>query len=226
MKTLKYALAVLLVGTCASFAAPAAPNGVPAEIAVLQNQVARLQSQVERLQGQVGQKADPPCFSVNGVPDNVNRYIDCGNGTVTDTVSGLIWLKQADCLGSAYWAEANMAAAALKSGDCGGSLTDHSVAGDWRLPTQAEWDATLARARELRCDSANAPSLTNTVGTACYTSGPQPFTGVQTYGTYWSSSTYAVSPDVAWGGPLDGSIAFHGRKGLALVAVWPVRGGQ
>ncbi len=35
--------------------------------------------------------AAPPCF------DDANRYVDCGNGTVTDTVTGLIWLKNANC---------------------------------------------------------------------------------------------------------------------------------
>ena len=38
-------------------------------------------------------RADGPCFN-----DNDNRYQECGNGTVTDTVTGLIWLKKADCL--------------------------------------------------------------------------------------------------------------------------------
>ena len=42
--------------------------------------------------GTSGTRADGPCF------DNTNRYVDCGNGTVTDTVTGLIWLQQADCL--------------------------------------------------------------------------------------------------------------------------------
>jgi hypothetical protein len=67
---------------------------------------------------------DPPCF------DNINRYVDCGNGTVTDTVTGLIWLQQSDCLGSAGYANANKAAAGLKDGDCGGTLTDGSSPGD------------------------------------------------------------------------------------------------
>jgi hypothetical protein len=29
--------------------------------------------------------------------DNANRYVNCGNGTVTDTVTGLIWLQNANC---------------------------------------------------------------------------------------------------------------------------------
>jgi hypothetical protein len=93
-------------------------------------------------QGPQGEKGDPgtggtatraagPCFDMD------NRYVDCGNGTVTDTVTGLIWLKQTDCLGFQNWVNANAAAAALANGACG--LTDGSSPGDWRLPTQAEW---------------------------------------------------------------------------------------
>ncbi len=36
-------------------------------------------------------RPDPPCF------DASNRFVDCLNGTVTDTVTGFIWLKDADC---------------------------------------------------------------------------------------------------------------------------------
>jgi hypothetical protein len=77
-------------------------------------------------------RPDPPCF------DNTNRYVDCGNGTVTDTVTGLIWLKNAGCLGFADWASANGLAATLANGQCG--LTDNSSPGDWRLPNKDEWD--------------------------------------------------------------------------------------
>ena len=38
-----------------------------------------------------GDAGGGPCF------DNFNRYVDCGNGTVTDTVTGLIWLQDAAC---------------------------------------------------------------------------------------------------------------------------------
>lgn len=36
-------------------------------------------------------KADGPCFS------NDSRIADCGNGTLTDSVTGLIWLADPDC---------------------------------------------------------------------------------------------------------------------------------
>src|SRR5262245_54288763 len=87
--------------------------------------------------------ADPPCY------DNANRYVDCGNGTVTDTVTGLIWLKDADCFGVKMYAEANQAAAQLADGQC--RLTDGSQPGDWRLPTFGEWKVMIAVAVKLGC---------------------------------------------------------------------------
>ena len=47
----------------------------------------------------------------------------------------------------------------MKDGDCG--LTDGSSPGDWRLPTKAEWDATMAHVAALGCHS---PALTNDAG--------------------------------------------------------------
>jgi hypothetical protein len=155
-------------------------------------------------------KADPPCF------DNANRYVDCGNGTATDTVTGLIWLKNANCFGLTDYTIANNAAAGLKDGDCG--LTDNSSPGDWRLPTQAEWEATIERAVDLGCTN---PSLTDTAGTVC---GSGPFIGVQSY-YYWSSTTFAFYPGFAWYVPLfDGFVICDAEPNLSYV--WPVRGGQ
>jgi len=64
------------------------------------------------------------------------RFCDAGNGTVLDTVTGLIWLKNARCIGWSKWGEAMSFAQNLANGDCG--LTDGSAAGSWRLPTRAE----------------------------------------------------------------------------------------
>ena len=90
-----------------------------------------------------GPTAAGPCF------DDVNRYVNCGNGTVTDTATGLIWLKNASCFRTNSYASANQAAAALADGQCG--LTDGSTVGDWRLPTRGEWETTIARAVALGC---------------------------------------------------------------------------
>src|SRR5439155_5229808 len=73
-------------------------------------------------------RAAAPCV------DKTKRYVDCGNGTVTDTETGLVWLKQSNCLSSADWEAAKKAIAGLKNGDC--MLTDGSSPGDGRLAMQ------------------------------------------------------------------------------------------
>jgi len=176
-----------------------------------------------------GTHADPPCF------DNANRYIDCGNGTVTDTVTGLIWLKNANCFGIKDYAAANQAAAGLASGQCG--LTDDSSTGDWRLPTRAEWEATIALGVALGCEAGGPPGpigpppLTNDAGTACLIAGPTSFTGVQASGVqssyYWSSTAREDFPtDLAWIANLWWANVGDGPKSLVIAFVWPVRGGR
>jgi hypothetical protein len=157
---------------------------------------------------------DPPCSD-----GTTNRYVDCGNGTVYDTETDLLWLKNANCYGALDWTAASNAAAGLEDGECG--LTDNSSPGDWRLPTKSEWEATVAQAKDMECYH---PPLTNTPGTGCYSDGPQPFTGVLS-DLYWSSTVWEEDPSAAWFMYMtfgymdvdDWSISHF---------VWPVRGGQ
>ncbi len=65
---------------------------------------------------------------------------DNGNGTVT--VNGLVWLKDAGCMGKMYWANAMPRSSRLAHGQCG--LSDNSKIGDWRLPTIDELKAVYA----------------------------------------------------------------------------------
>jgi len=64
------------------------------------------------------------------------RFTDNNDGTVTDNLTGLIWLKNANCFGWQTWTEALSDCNNLASGSCG--LTDWSSAGDWRLPNVNE----------------------------------------------------------------------------------------
>jgi hypothetical protein len=70
--------------------------------------------------------------------DDVDRFLDNEDGTVTDCRTDLVWLKDAYCYGEEYleWWSAGSAVAVLTDGGCG--LTDGSIAGDWRLPTKEE----------------------------------------------------------------------------------------
>jgi hypothetical protein len=143
----------------------------------------------------IATRAAPPCF------DNTNRYVNCGNGTVTDTNTGLIWLQNANCLGTGTYSAANQAAAALTAGLCG--LTDDSSAGDWRLPTIGEWEAMNVSTK----------------------AGSSPFTGVQT-SSYWSSSTDELNPSNAWHVDMNTSSLAARPKNDPTRFAWPVRSGR
>lgn len=166
---------------------------------------------------------DPPCF------DNTNRYVNCGNGTVTDTVTGLIWLQTADCFLTMTYSAANQAAAGLAAGQCG--LTDGSSAGDWRLPTKAEWEATVARGVALGCTSPadqNPPPLTNNAGTNCINRGTSGtwFTGWGTTQSFWSSTAVEVFPHQGWSVSFDNGAVGGADKANSFLRVWAVRGGR
>lgn len=83
-------------------------------------------------------------------------------------VTGLIWLQDTDCGGLRdSWAEASRLVAALADGTCG--LSDGSSAGDWRVPTRAEFEA-LGRA------DCTGFTMSDATGTTCVLDGETPFT--------------------------------------------------
>jgi hypothetical protein len=138
------------------------------------------------------------------------RFTDNGNGTVTDNLTGLIWLKDAGCLEYMDWTSALSAANGLSAATaplaCG--LTDGSMAGDWRLPNVKELQSLIDYGQAL-------PALP--VG--------HPFTGMQ-YGLYcWSSTTYVNGANVVWLVDLAYGFVYTDGKDDFL-SVCPVRGGQ
>ncbi len=76
-----------------------------------------------------------------GVAWPTPRFTDNGNGTVTDNLTRLIWMKDANAFDTKNWADALSAANDLKSGDF--DLTDGSKAGDWRLPNIKELQSLI-----------------------------------------------------------------------------------
>jgi hypothetical protein len=71
--------------------------------------------------------------------DDVGRYLDNGDGTITDCRTCLIWLKDVSCLEVQGVEDGE---AELNSGECG--LSDGSVEGDWRRPTPTELQSVLS----------------------------------------------------------------------------------
>ena len=174
------------------------------------------------------QTADPSCPDDSG-----NIYVDCGNGTVTDNRTGLVWLGDASCLGPVDWFTALEFVAGLSdkpatsiaaSEDCG--LSDGSSAGEWRLPSIEEWEAMVADALgegdDPDCES-SPPTITNDSGLGCWVDGPSSFLGVAS-SNYWSSTTDVPNLTHAWGVSLIGFFIVGDKTVPSFL--WPVRGGQ
>ena len=127
----------------------------------------------------------------SGVGLTSPRFIDSSNGTITDTMTGLIWLKQADCI-QGMWANALGLVNSLASGGCG--LRDGSQAGQWRMPNRNELESLSDRAQTnlaqyfdytyVNKDGSifQAPIFTNYIESQYY----------------WTSTTNAADPTKAW----------------------------
>ncbi len=145
-----------------------------------------------------------------------SRFLDNGDGTVKDNLTGLVWLTNANCsatLGGVVstgtgltWANALTWSNNLATGSCG--LTDGSVAGQWRLPNRTELMSLVDLSH------ATPPALPS----------GHPFTTVQSFG-YWSGSTYAGNTTGAWLVNMVDGYVNDFNKAYSFY-VWPVRAGQ
>lgn len=140
-----------------------------------------------------------------GVPFPQPRYLDHDDGTVTDQLTGLTWLRDASAFASMDWGRALATCNALHDGEAG--LSDGSRPGDWRLPNVHEL-------RSLIDYSQPPPAV----------SPGHPFSGVQP-NLYWSSTTVASAPTQARFVFVGMSSSVWDHKSM-LYKVWPVKGGR
>ena len=134
------------------------------------------------------------------------RFEDNGDGTITDHLTGLVWLLNAGCAGQMNWNDALAYCNNLASGSCG--LTDGSAAGDWRLPNIIELESLV------NAEESNFAVWLNLQG----------FSNVQS-SNYWSATTNAYNTDYAWNVYMDfGDVYFNHKSNSRYV--WPVRAGQ
>ena len=145
-----------------------------------------------------------------GVPWPNPRFRDNGDGTVRDNLTGLIWLKNANCFGLQSWYWALRRSNDLNDGECG--LTDGSSRGDWRLPNRKELASLIHKGHTM-------PAVPNTAGTGRWSEG-DPFSNL--YHLYWSSNTCRSIKYRGWLVDLaDGYVSTPPKS--ATFYVWPVR---
>jgi len=128
-----------------------------------------------------------------GVALTAPRFIDNSDGTVTDNLTGLIWMKNAGSIGVSIWGNAVQSCSALANGSYG--LSDGSYAGDWRLPN----------VRELY-------SLVD-LGHFNYAL-PDGHLFINVMSNYWSSTTYAGNLSYAiYLNPINGFMSYANKTG-------------
>jgi hypothetical protein len=115
--------------------------------------------------------------AAHGIAWPTTRFIDNHDGTVSDELTGLMWLQDAGCMATHNWNSALAAANQLANGACG--LTDGSSAGQWRMPNIGELESLVDV-------SQSNPALTT----------GHPFSNVAA--SYWSSTTYRGDTSEAW----------------------------
>jgi Protein of unknown function (DUF1566) len=119
------------------------------------------------------------------------RYVDNGDGTVTDNLTALQWEKKTDDTSvhdkeNVYsWSTTGAAADGTAFTEFLATINGAGFAGqhDWRLPTVAEL-LSITQPAYPKCTS--APCIVATFGPTVSDS-------------YWASTPYQPNPDFAWG---------------------------
>jgi hypothetical protein len=108
-----------------------------------------------------------------GIPSPTPRFTTSANGTVTDHLTGLIWLQNGKCFTERTWAEAITSVHDLAIGQCG--LTQGAPTTPWRLPNIRELQSLIDYSKY------NPP-----LPSGCPIDLEQQ--------EYWSSTSYSLSP--------------------------------
>jgi Protein of unknown function (DUF1566) len=145
-----------------------------------------------------------------GVDWPTPRFLRSGDGTVTDRLTGLVWLEDVGCLAlsTVSWTAALAAAEGLAQGSCG--LTDGSVAGDWRLPNVNELASLIDFGVPQPALTPGFPFL------------DAPLAILE---NYWTSTTLAGAPGFAWTISLGAGDSATSSK-ADLQRGWAVRSAQ
>jgi hypothetical protein len=145
----------------------------------------------------------------SGVVWPTPRFTDNGDGTITDELTDLMWLKDGECLGQGIWqGEAYHAIDTLNLDPWSLGCQDYTTQKyhDWRLPNVNELESLFNAAQS------NTATWLSSVG----------FIDVQP-SEYWTSTTYAQDTRYAWFVNMWTGFVEPGEKRF-YQRVWAVRG--
>ncbi|MBF0420262.1 MAG: DUF1566 domain-containing protein [Magnetococcales bacterium] len=136
------------------------------------------------------------------------RFIDNGDGTVTDITTKIIWMKNAHCWDAMSWTNAVAQVTAFNNGSvtCPGFTGEQK---EWRLPTIDEFRKIVETFHPQ-----HPPALPPTA----------PFTGVLLR-SYWSSSPAPARVPSAWSMNLANGFVSNNVK-TSNYHVWLVKEGK
>ena len=197
-----------------------------AKVAELEEQIAILQASSDAMKNYapVAKTGETTCNDSSerndgclqkGVEPPDPRFTDNDDGTVTDNLTRLVWMKNMNCWGQQSLHGALPLCNNLEEGYCG--LTDDSVVGDWRLPNRNELLSLVD------IENINEHTLSDGHPFINYCGGP-PMPGFPCGDRYWSSSTamYNFGAGAYFVHFGDGTSSFD-SKAAAFFGVWCVR---
>jgi Protein of unknown function (DUF1566) len=146
-------------------------------------------------------------------------YVDNGDGTITDTKTGLMWEKLSldgsihDVNANYTWTDAFATKVAALNGD--GGFAGHT---DWRVPNRSELESLLNL-------GVLSPAVFPVFNTGCAPPCTVFTCSCTQANDYWSSSTYQFEPQFAWAVNFTFGSVFEDGKTLNFY-VRAVRGGS
>ncbi|CAK8723210.1 hypothetical protein GCAAIG_12930 [Candidatus Electronema halotolerans] len=149
----------------------------------------------------------------------IGRYIDHGDGTITDTETGLMWKRCLEGLSGVNCEEGEVKR--YKHDEAVKRFKNVEYAGysDWRLPTIDELKTLVHCSKGKNKDGyCNEGSKTPTIN-------QQAFPNAEAEYFVWSGSPYAPNSDYAWGVSFLSGDSYYGGR-FSFLAVRLVRGGQ
>jgi len=147
-------------------------------------------------------------------------YVDNGDGTITDTNTGLMWEKLSRDLGIHDWDTAytwdNAFAVKVATLNQGVGFAGHT---DWRMPNIKELISIANYQNVTPAASAafNTGCIDECIATSC---------SCTQSAFYWSSSSSALNPDTAWLVDFNRGSLSTGLKSQPFFFVRAVRGGS